>query len=718
MSSEDEDLFSDDGTSPPPPREHLRSGSQLSESQPRVSPLLDLARSDRDRLTLVQSSLSPPHQGLREDLLHLGPDEDDHPRPGRTPERENVSPIEVPDPVSPIFVRSQVQNREAVDSQIHEISDSEDDNENVVSENQSAEHPQDTIVNIPSVQDHSDEVHQEDTPVLQEVAELVVDANSSAFDFQDEPSTSSSAQMINTASDSTKAKKKTKAKKRKAAEALDEEQNEEGSNCTICFESWSNSGDHRISSLKCGHFFGYTCIERWLKGTGASCPNCNEKSTKKDIRVHYVSKLSAIDTGERDRALGDLEKVKGELRELQLRHTELQVRLKLQQEKIDRLEGDNKRFRERGGELPAPSLLRGGAVGGGGVGGRLVYQKKHEVCRPNTDRDKCCRVLACSEYHGMIVISQPSANPLFPGFGVRRFNMLDQKLGSFVGLGREVVRDLAFHPTTPELLLSCGQDKVARITNITSCSEVVKFSCDSEVWACDWARGGAGSLLYLGTKRSQVLVFDTREPQGDPIVLTFPGTERRPIISLVSVPPCPAAGLHHSGFLVLTLGSLWYWEHNMGDNTFIPHKLQTPKGAIFWSLEYEPNSRLVLVVCRPSPLSKHLVMELSSTTLPTGRVVTTNIIMESQGGSYSVRSFLRSSLMVVGDQAETVMLVFSRGTGMGDQKVIVQEVGTGRIQQELSVGKPVLDIKQATINQQNYLAILGETELMMYKWSD
>merc|ERR1712179_478329 len=162
---------------------------------------------------------------------------------------------------------------------------------------------------------------------------------------------------------------------------------------------------------------------------------------------------------------------------------------------------------------------------------------------------------------------------------------------------------------------------------------------------------------YLGTKRSQVLVFDTREPQGDPIVLTFPGTERRPIISLVSVPPCPAAGLHHSGFLVLTLGSLWYWEHNMGDNTFIPHKLQTPKGAIFWSLEYEPNSRLVLVVCRPSPLSKHLVMELSSTTLPTGRVVTTNIIMESQGGSYSVRSFLRSSLMVVGDQAETVMLV-------------------------------------------------------------
>ena len=74
----------------------------------------------------------------------------------------------------------------------------------------------------------------------------------------------------------------------------------------------------------------------------------------------------------------------------------------------------------------------------------------------------------------MIVVSQPSANPLFPGFGSRRFNMLDQKLGNFVGLGREVVRDLAFHPVTPELLLSCGQDKVVKVTNMVSCSEVVR----------------------------------------------------------------------------------------------------------------------------------------------------------------------------------------------------------------------------------------------------
>ena len=50
---------------------------------------------------------------------------------------------------------------------------------------------------------------------------------------------------------------KPKAKKRKAVESVDSEDSEEGSVCTICFEDWSNTGDHRISSLKCGHFFGY-----------------------------------------------------------------------------------------------------------------------------------------------------------------------------------------------------------------------------------------------------------------------------------------------------------------------------------------------------------------------------------------------------------------------------------------------------------------------------
>ena len=45
--------------------------------------------------------------------------------------------------------------------------------------------------------------------------------------------------------ESVKVKKQSKGKKRKAADSVDSTDNEEGSVCTICFEDWSNSGDHR-----------------------------------------------------------------------------------------------------------------------------------------------------------------------------------------------------------------------------------------------------------------------------------------------------------------------------------------------------------------------------------------------------------------------------------------------------------------------------------------
>uniref|UniRef100_A0A672TKL0 RING-type E3 ubiquitin transferase n=1 Tax=Strigops habroptila TaxID=2489341 RepID=A0A672TKL0_STRHB len=53
------------------------------------------------------------------------------------------------------------------------------------------------------------------------------------------------------------------------AAPLDEE---EGDTCAICFEQWTNSGDHRLSALRCGHLFGYICIKKWLKGQEGKCP--------------------------------------------------------------------------------------------------------------------------------------------------------------------------------------------------------------------------------------------------------------------------------------------------------------------------------------------------------------------------------------------------------------------------------------------------------------
>ena len=104
-----------------------------------------------------------------------------------------------------------------------------------------------------------------------------------------------------------------------------------------------------------------------------------------------------------------------------------------------------------------------------------------------------------------------------------------------------------------------------------------------------------------------------------------------------------------------------------------------------------------------------------SPTLDLGRAMTTNTIMTVEGASYKERSFLRSCLLVLNKEEGRVMLAYTRGTGVGDIKIVIQEVPTARIVQEIGVGKPVLDIKTANINDQLYLALLCETELIMHK---
>lgn len=36
----------------------------------------------------------------------------------------------------------------------------------------------------------------------------------------------------------------------------EEDKDSDGFTCTICYDQFTNSGEHRISCLKCGHIFG------------------------------------------------------------------------------------------------------------------------------------------------------------------------------------------------------------------------------------------------------------------------------------------------------------------------------------------------------------------------------------------------------------------------------------------------------------------------------
>lgn len=43
---------------------------------------------------------------------------------------------------------------------------------------------------------------------------------------------------------------------------IQKDDEDDGSLCSICLETWEWNGQHRLVSLKCGHLFGDSCIRR------------------------------------------------------------------------------------------------------------------------------------------------------------------------------------------------------------------------------------------------------------------------------------------------------------------------------------------------------------------------------------------------------------------------------------------------------------------------
>ncbi|KAI3963988.1 hypothetical protein MKW92_037449 [Papaver armeniacum] len=78
--------------------------------------------------------------------------------------------------------------------------------------------------------------------------------------------------------------------------------------CSICMNPYSSQGDddHQVSCLPCGHLYGLSCIQRWIKHSKqrySKCPICNQKCALKDVVKLYVSSLPVVDRGKQENSV-------------------------------------------------------------------------------------------------------------------------------------------------------------------------------------------------------------------------------------------------------------------------------------------------------------------------------------------------------------------------------------------------------------------------------
>lgn len=285
----------------------------------------------------------------------------------------------------------------------------------------------------------------------------------------------------------------TKTKKRPLSEDEDED---DGKLCPICFDVWTNSGDHRICAVKCGHLFGYSCLERWL-GTQRTCPTCKRPVKKTDIRFIYAKKLIALDTSF--------------LNALQLQLTNEQLdKNKLQMDLVQSKQREEQSRQEIMNLKKQISVLHNSSQNTSSKQG--FSNKEIKFHRHNTleiSNDGGCRVMDFYRNSNILVVSAQSPNQIFSGYGIKKVSIANSRNSMFIPLHSNTIRDLAFHPQT-EILLSASIDKCVRLTETNNNKSVHTVNCTVPIWSCCWDTSNP-VYFYIGEQTGDVCKYDMRK---------------------------------------------------------------------------------------------------------------------------------------------------------------------------------------------------------------
>lgn len=79
-----------------------------------------------------------------------------------------------------------------------------------------------------------------------------------------------------------------------------------------------------------------------------------------------------------------------------------------------------------------------------------------------------CRVCAYSSVTDTMIVSHKSPHQVFPGYGVKKIRRIgtDYYGSSFLYLHGKAIRDLCFHPSIQNKVLSVAFDKCAKVSDI------------------------------------------------------------------------------------------------------------------------------------------------------------------------------------------------------------------------------------------------------------
>ncbi|KAJ2963970.1 hypothetical protein NQZ79_g1048 [Umbelopsis isabellina] len=495
-----------------------------------------------------------------------------------------------------------------------------------------------------------------------------------------------------------------KRKREPSTQGSDSDDDETICQCPICFENWSNTGAHRIVSMKCGHLFGLSCIERWIcrsrKDVKPKCPQCNAIISKKDIRPVWAKRITSEDSVKLDKLQEDFKTQQAKQLEYEVALSKLHLAYEMSKHELNKKDAEIQSLK---------SMISNSVSNNSNVFRRLtsptvslIYQlqmKQKLSFHTSVSRfaaiARVCRVMAFNQGFDMIVASKSSSAS---EHAIQKISLVDNLNLETITIHSRGIRDIQC--SRSGLCLTTGLDGKAKITSLKDNCIVQSYNLGTAGWCCSWDQSD-GNQLYCGLMDDSVMMFDVRNTRDYVYHLKdHAKTNRKPIHSLIHI------GGPTNSVLCANLDRLYTWNL-AGDEPYCSVIDMDYQDFHPYSVSYDKSSMTILASLRSQTATKHVHGSLANNHFETQNTYRNPIKQTALARTWHFSKHNTS-------QDNNTITEFVVCAGDEEQKSLRMwnnEYG----ERSIYVGSEILDIKNTIINNEVYLAALTGNEMYLYK---
>lgn len=442
--------------------------------------------------------------------------------------------------------------------------------------------------------------------------------------------------------------------------------------------------------------FSESCIRRWIQESAPpkSCPQCKTKTSNRDIRFIYATKVRVEDNSRE-------EAIKFELNELQVRYNRLKsenalstMQVAVQKAEIRQLKEEIENLRNS-----CKASTERATAGIKTIKTCRIYMEKNHDFKENLSS----RLMRFMSRNKKLIVSQKSpTSALFSGHGVKLIDLATYRAEKFINAGTNVVADFSID-SAESFFVAASKEPSCKMFHIPTATVKCTFTPpeSSPIWSCAFDHERPNSV-YFGAQNGSTYIYDTRKSTEVFRNINNPQA-RSPVKFIIAIKP--NAHFERGGFFTVHVRGVFFYEYlSTGEIASTTLNINEP----VLTMSYDEQTEMVLITKGPSGefvQSRHVLMKLTKE----DEIPVLHEIYSYNGTSSNFPDLSRPTQIKVADG----LIVASY---LQDTKMLqARSPSTGLLHELHIASDPITDLCPIYIDNTCWFAALSHSRCRMFK---